>query len=184
MVQPHYNTLENTIYSVVFYYLLIISNFTDTLLSPDLRNLIENNRSIKHLFGLILLIMSVNQHNKKDNSILYNIGISILCYIYFIFSTKMILSLNLILIFIMILFYYIEKYIKNNIHNTDNFLVKNHKKIRISFIILITGILIFGNIHFFSIYYKTHETHTISSILFEYVVGKNWFNYKYLYNII
>ena len=94
MVQPHYNTLENTIYSVVFYYLLIISNFTDTLLSPDLRNLIENNRSIKHLFGLILLIMSVNQHNKKDNSILYNIGISILCYIYFIFSTKMILSLN------------------------------------------------------------------------------------------
>ena len=166
------NTLEDTIYSVVFYYLLIISNFTDALLSPDLKNLI-NNRGIKHLFGLILLIMSINQYNEKDESILYNIGIGVICYIYFIFSTKMILSLNLLLIFIMILFYYIEKYIKNNIEKTNNFFVKNDKKIRVFFIIVITSILIFGNIHYFSLYYKRNEKHTLSSILIDYILGKN-----------
>ena len=167
------NTLEDTIYSVVFYYLLIISNFTDALLSPDLKNLIINNRGIKHLFGLILLIMSINQYNEKDESILYNIGIGVICYIYFIFSTKMILSLNLLLIFIMILFYYIEKYIKNNIEKTNNFFVKNDKKIRVFFIIVITSILIFGNIHYFSLYYKRNEKHTLSSILIDYILGKN-----------
>ena len=167
------NTLEDTIYSVVFYYLLIISNFTDALLSPDLKNLIINNRGIKHLFGLILLIMSINQYNEKDESILYNIGIGVICYIYFIFSTKMILSLNLLLIFIMILFYYIEKYIKNNIEKTNNFFVKNDKKIRVFFIIVITSILILGNIHYFSLYYKRNEKHTLSSILIDYILGKN-----------
>ena len=73
----------------------------------------------------------------------------------------------------MILFYYIEKYIKNNIEKTNNFFVKNDKKIRVFFIIVITSILIFGNIHYFSLYYKRNEKHALSSILIDYILGKN-----------
>ena len=73
----------------------------------------------------------------------------------------------------MILFYYIEKYIKNNIEKKNNFFVKNDKKIRVFFIIVITSILILGNIHYFSLYYKRNEKHTLSSILIDYILGKN-----------
>ena len=167
-------TIDNTIYSVIFYYLLIISNFTDSLLSNDLQNLIKNNRSIKHLFGLILLIMSINKNNyTKKNTILHNIGIGIICYIYFIFSTKMVLSLNLILIFIMIVFYYIEKYTHKNLNKKDNFLIKNKKIIRISFIIFITLIIIIGNIHYFVEYYNENHKLNFFNILAQYIFDKN-----------
>ena len=82
----------------------------------------------------------------------------------------MILSLNLLLIFITFCFI-ILKNTKNNIEK-NNFFVKNDKKIRVFFIIVITSILILGNIHYFSLYYKRNEN-IHSSILIDYILGKN-----------
>ena len=71
----------------------------------------------------------------------------------------------------MICFYYTEKYIRYREKHRQHFLIKYNKSIRIIFIILITGIIIYGNVNYFITYYNNNKNiEGLDELIFNYML--------------
>jgi hypothetical protein len=163
-------------YSVIFFYLIIFTNFTTALLSKDFKNNIVNNRIYLHILALAVIIMTVNQEYMLLNprsSILHNILIGIICYLSFLFSTKIPAVANIILIFIMLVFFFTEQYVSANKTKTKMWIIKHKARIRVGFIYVIYVIIIIGNLYNMPIYYKKNKSLSVPTMIIDYIFGKN-----------
>ena len=163
-------------YSVIFFYMIIFTNVTTVLLSKDLQHHIWNNRIYQHIFALAIIIMTVNQEYllfEPSSSILRNILIGIICYLTFLFSTKIPVVANIILIFIMMTFFFSEQYIVANKMNTEKWIIKHKASIRVGFIYVIFLIIIIGNLYNMPIYYKKNKSLSLPTMIVYYIFGNN-----------
>lgn len=88
---------------VLLFYLLIANNYTGNLLSHQFQDFMNNNRFAQHIVGFItmlVLISIIGGVTDPGTATMY----SIIAYLWFIFTTKLDLSWNLLVIGIMILF--------------------------------------------------------------------------------
>ena len=163
-------------YSVIFFYIIIFSNFTTVLLPKDLQHKIWNNRIYQHILALSIIIMTVNQEFllfEPSSTILQNILIGIICYLTFLFSTKIPGVANIILVFIMAIYFFIEQYISANKMNTKMWIIKHKARIREAFMYVIFIIIIIGNLYNMPIYYKNHKSLSVPAMIIDYIFGKN-----------
>ena len=137
---------------LLFFYLIIASNFTKNLYAGQLRDLFENNRMAQHVVGFItmlVLITSLSGTNELTQIGLY----SVIGYLWFVLTTKLDLHWNLAIILLLFVGYIYENKlrVKDKSTDTDQALdqkekdmVKNKttrmRTIIASSILLITGI--------------------------------------------
>ncbi|AYV75968.1 MAG: hypothetical protein Terrestrivirus4_16 [Terrestrivirus sp.] len=87
--------------SMLFFYIIIASNYTENLYSKQLRTFFNENRFAQHLIGLIMMftfIMIIGGITEIDKGILY----SLIGYIWFLFTTKLDIHWNIIIILLLL----------------------------------------------------------------------------------
>ena len=90
---------------LVVFYIIIGSSLIQPLLSKQLRHLVDNNRILQHIIGFTTLIALtvLLSEGKLDNNMI--IIYSLIGYIWFIFSTKLDIHLNLIIMILLFVAY-------------------------------------------------------------------------------
>jgi hypothetical protein len=95
------NSLSSTNISLsralLIFYIIIASQFTTGLMGKQMRNFLEESRIAQHLVGFILmlvLVMMAGNVTEVGKAVLY----SIIGYVWFIFTTKLDIQWNLIII--------------------------------------------------------------------------------------
>lgn len=112
------NILENSssiIKVLLIFYLLIGNSALQPLLSKQWRNLVEDNRMVQHIIGfttIVALVALVGEYNNTQ-IIIY----SLFGYIWFLFSTKMDIHWNVIVIVLLLLAYLYDN--SNKMKNTE-----------------------------------------------------------------
>lgn len=102
----------------LIFYLLLANNYTGDLLSKQMKNFIDNNRLIQHfiafmmLFVIIIIIGSTN----TLNSLLY----SLFGYLLFIFTTKMDIHWNIIVLCVLFFWFFIDSQYNTHINLIEN----------------------------------------------------------------
>lgn len=131
--------------SLFLFYLLISSNFLDTLYSCRTQYVLTNNMFIKHFIGLFTFYISVVLVNEDKQSPLDQIGISIILYILFIMTTRCDSRVFIILIILLFSGFIMDK-IKNFYFNDSKHLdIKQHiSTIQTSIYIIAMIITIYG----------------------------------------
>lgn len=106
---------DNTKFSLskilIIFYVFIVSNFSDNLLSKQLKQSISENRIFQHivsLIGFFLLITTFSSTISTNKALLY----SIFGYIWFILTTKLDLQFNLIIVISLLGIYAYENNLK------------------------------------------------------------------------
>lgn len=140
---------------LLIFYVLVMSNLTPVLLSKQLRSFIDNNRMAQHIVGilsLIVIITAVNGNIDSRTAIIY----ALLGYIWFVFSTKMDLHWNIIVILLLLVGYLYENDLENKememkkdkvlTENEKNDIKKNHRKNVGYIVVAILGITIIGTL--------------------------------------
>ena len=92
---------------LLIFYLLIATNFTDNLVSKQLKEYINNNRLVQHfiaLLSLLVLITSIGGVVDSRKAILY----TIIGYTWFLFTTKLDIQWNIIILLILLYGYLYE----------------------------------------------------------------------------
>jgi small-conductance mechanosensitive channel len=92
---------------LLIFYVIIASNFTNGLMAKQMREYIESNRLVQHIIGLILMIILVTTVGgvvDTYQAILY----SVIGYIWFIFTTKLDIHWNIIIIVLLFIGYMYE----------------------------------------------------------------------------
>lgn len=116
---------------ILVFSLLNIATSSSTL-SHQLKDFINDDRIIQHIVGfitvmVIITLLKSNYKMKISNSqiILY----SVFAYLWYLFSTKMDLHLNLIFLLLLVLGYFYENMLreKSNELNEDKILTENEK---------------------------------------------------------
>ena len=146
------------LYVIVLYYLLLLTNYTGTLLPKKLTTYVANNKIAQYITGFFILLIFVQDKNVDTVKPFYSIlKRSLIAYIIFISSTQMRLNYLISLIVLLLLFYFINieyENKKNKKNHIQYIIVKNKKTIDTIFYILISGILIVGCY----LYYLDHKT--------------------------
>ena len=97
---------------LLVFYLLIISNFSDNLVSKQLKEYINNNRLVQHfiaLLSLLVLITSVGGVVDNNKAVLY----TVIGYTWFLFTTKLDIQWNIIILLILLYGYLYENSLEN-----------------------------------------------------------------------
>lgn len=115
--------ITNVIVAVFAFYLIIGCNFLPQLFSCRLQHLINNNMIVKHLFGLFILfflVVNLSGEFSMDSikELFQNIIVTVLIYIWFVITTRSILSLIVVNIIILCVLYIIH--IRKNIRKKKN----------------------------------------------------------------
>jgi hypothetical protein len=141
--------------ALIILYILIGNSLMQPLLSKQWISLVEHNRNVQHIVALTTLILSLamlfdNLSNHKI--ILY----SIICYTLFIFTTKMDIQFNLIIITLIIIIFFYERNINQNSKKvfddkilTDiekDKIVQNNKKNKLYFTLVLICLTILGTL--------------------------------------
>lgn len=106
---------------LIIFYMAIMANLSTGIISKQLKTYIANNRMIQHLICFITLYIIIAQFsNIQDNKIIFIY--SAIIYIWFIFTTKLSLTLNIIVMLLLFAGYMFE-------HNLDINEIKNIKMI-------------------------------------------------------
>jgi hypothetical protein len=118
---------------LLIFYLAIAGNFTSNLLSKQLRNFFEENRIAQHMIALItllVLVIAVGGIIDTKVAIIY----TIVGYIWFIFTTKLDIQWNIIIILILLIGYLYENSLDNKekLMASDNALTNDDKRAVIS----------------------------------------------------
>lgn len=103
---------RNILTALLFFYLLIASNFTGGLFSKQLRTYFEESRLAQHIIGFIMLLVIVIIIGNITNiyrAIIY----TIIGYIWFIFAGKLDIQWNIIII-LLVLFGFLYELQLNN----------------------------------------------------------------------
>lgn len=134
---------------IILFYLLIFSRYKINLVSYDLRKLFDESIILDHIVGLFTMyvfIILVRTPSKHDN-IIDNFYYSILCYSIFLLSTRLDLSVLLILIVLGIISYHIDN--KINLKSNGNLDEKNkYIRYRRWLNIIMISILVVGYIYY------------------------------------
>lgn len=86
---------------MLFFYIIIASNYTENLYSKQLRTFFNENRFAQHLIGLIMMltfIMIIGGVQSIEKGILY----ALIGYIWFIFTTKLDIHWNIIIMLLLL----------------------------------------------------------------------------------
>jgi len=87
--------------ALLIFYIIIASNFTGDLFSKQLRTFFEESRLAQHLIGFIMMlviVMLIGGINDTYRAIIY----SLIGYTWFIFTTKLDIHWNIIIILLML----------------------------------------------------------------------------------
>lgn len=139
---------------LLLFYVIIASNFTKNLMSKQLTSFFEENRYAQHLIGFIMmltLIMIVGGVNKIENGILY----AVIGYFWFIFTTKLDIQWNIMIIMLLLFGFIYESKLsekENNIMNDQSLtsvqkeqIIQEHTKYKTYIIIAILSITVIGS---------------------------------------
>lgn len=158
-----HQTQTNIISVLLVFYLLIASGCTENLMAKQMREFIKENRMAQHVIGfltLLVLISMIGGITDIKNALIY----TLIGYIWFLFSTKLDVQWNMIILLLLSLGYMYENMInqKENEIINDPILSDAHKKeiisnnenkkiwvIGILFIVTIVGTLAYS--------YKKHN---------------------------
>ena len=139
---------------LLIFYLLIGNSALQPLLSKQWKKMVEDNRLIQHIIGLttIITLITLTSEGEMDN--LNILMYSILGYMWFIFSTKLDIHWNIIVIVLLLLSFLYENSlkIKDNIIMNDKVLTeeeknkikKNNYNNKIYILLGITGVTLLG----------------------------------------
>ena len=104
----HVNSNQTSIAKVLLiFYLLVASNYTDNLMAKQMKEYLHNNRIAQHIIGfltLTVLVTLVGGVTDTRTALLY----SAICYVWFIFSTKLDIHWNMIIIILLFIGYMYE----------------------------------------------------------------------------
>lgn len=149
--------------SLLIFYLLIANNYTSNLYSRQLKDFINNNRYIQHIIGFTTLLVIINLFAGLNNS-MDSIKYSMILYSWFIFSTKLDLQWNLMIIGLLVLGYINENSMIDKEENIekDEYVTKDvikrirkhNKKTRTIICLSIILVTIFGTYQYFN---KKHQ---------------------------
>lgn len=118
---------------LLIFYLLIGSSLTQPLLNKQWIKIVDENRLIKHIVGLITMIILVSLCSNNDMSVFNILLYSLIGYTWFIFSTKINIQINIVIILLILFAYFYERNVSNKIHliENDKVLDKQQKNILI-----------------------------------------------------
>ena len=104
----HLNTSGITLTkALLFFYIIIASNFTKNLYSGQMREFFDNSRYAQHLIGFVtMLVIIINVGGVTE--ILPALIYSLIGYVWFIFTTKLDLKWNLIIFGLIVVGYLYE----------------------------------------------------------------------------
>ena len=144
---------------LALYYLILLNPLSTDLISKSLKSFIEENRMMQHLISVITLFVLINllYGTKTDSSNIFLL--TAICYIFFVFTTKIELQINMLIILSLIIIYFYESIIDNKNIQTENDnvltieqkqqIIKSRNKIKnISYVIL--ALAVFLGIYFYS----------------------------------
>ena len=116
---------------LLVFYLIMGSSLTQPLLSKQWVTLVQDNRLIQHLLGLITMIILVTLTVKETVELDKIIFYSLIGYLWFIFSTKMDIQINIIIMIIILMGYFYERSIKSKqiLIQNDKILSEEQKQI-------------------------------------------------------
>lgn len=162
---------------LLIFYVLVASNCTDNLMSKQIRQYINENRFVQHIIGFLLMIILVTLVGGIVDTRLA-IFYALIGYIWFIFSTKLDIHWNIIIIILLFIGYMYENSMsirENDINNDPNltpdqkFIIiqqnNNYKTWIVSSVIFIT---ILGTL-FYS--HKKHEQYGGGYDVFTYILN-------------
>lgn len=128
----HINSSQTSIARVLLiFYLLVASNYTDNLMAKQMKEYLNSNRLVQHFIGfltLIVLVTMVGGITDTRSSIIY----SLIGYTWFIFSTKLDIHWNIIILTLLFIGYMYENSLvikEQHILNDPN--LTEHQKIDI-----------------------------------------------------
>ena len=116
---------------LLLFYLLVGNSMLQPLLSKQWKEMVEESRIIQHIIGLTtiiaLIILLSDGHVSSVNILLY----SLIAYVWFLFSTKLDIHWNIIVIVLLLMAYLYENSLKFKELNTtnDKILTEEEKKI-------------------------------------------------------
>jgi len=139
---------------VLLFYVLASSNMVSPLLSKQFRELLENNRVAKHVVGLSTMVSLLVITNEGQLDTLRILIYSIIAYMWFIFSTKLDLHWNVIILLSLLGAYLYENSLraKELQMMSDNTLTEEQKnkirehnsKMRLVLLASLFGLTLFG----------------------------------------
>ena len=103
---------------LLIFYLAVAGNFTNNLLSKQLRDVLEENRIAQHIIAILTLfviITSVGGIVDTKMTIIY----TVIGYTWFIFTTKLDIQWNMVIMLIILVGYMYE----NNLDNKEKMMV-------------------------------------------------------------
>jgi hypothetical protein len=104
----HINSSKTSIAKVLLvFYLLVASNYTDNLMAKQMKEYLTNNRLVQHFIGfltLTVLVTMIGGITDTRSSLLY----ALIGYIWFIFSTKLDIHWNIIILILLSIGYMYE----------------------------------------------------------------------------
>lgn len=102
------NSSQTSIAKVLLvFYLIVASNYTDNLIAKQLKDFLDNNRLAQHVIGfltMIVLVTLVGGVVDTRSAIVY----SLIGYVWFIFSTKLDIHWNVVIITLLFVGYMYE----------------------------------------------------------------------------
>ena len=107
--------------TLLIFYVVIASQYTGNLLGKQMREFIQENRIAQHIIAFTMLLVLINLvGGVKDmkKGILY----SLVGYVWFIFTTKLDIQWNLIIILLLVVGYLYE----SNMFNHENIISSNN----------------------------------------------------------
>jgi hypothetical protein len=114
---------------MLVFYLLMGNSSSRSLLSKQWNNMIENNRLIQHLIGFITMITLMTLIGEGQMNNLTILIYSAVGYLWFLFSTKLDIHWNVMVMILLVAAYLYENsiLIKEKELNIDNVLTENEK---------------------------------------------------------
>ena len=115
---------------LLLFYIAIGNNYTDRLLSRDIQVAIRESRTAQHILGFMLLLVIVFMFGNMQ-SVEMGLLYTIVGYAWFIFSTKLEIRTNIIILAIMLLLFLYEHKVANSIENiSEDILLSGEEKIK------------------------------------------------------
>ena len=103
---------------LLVFYLLITTNFTNNLVSKQLKSFFEENRLAQHtiaIIALLVLITSIGGIVDTKKAVIY----TIIGYVWFLFTTKLDIHWNIVIILILLSGYLFENNLDNKVKLMD-----------------------------------------------------------------
>jgi small-conductance mechanosensitive channel len=150
--------------ALLIFYLLIASSYCNSLFAKQMKQYIENNRYVQHFIGILLLLVTIVTFGGVENTksaILY----TVIGYIWFIFTTKLDLQFNIVVLLLLAVGYlyennliFFDSRVKEDANITEENkkeILEKHNRIKSHIIYLILAVTFVGTLIY--AYKKTHQ---------------------------